>query len=174
MKQALEVTGTGSSLGYSVTSGYDNGLMRITLLTVKIGYAKGKGYYVLHVPIVVRRMLEVDFTATLTGGTVFNKTAYANLGKDAHVLESYGSSMTGLLTYTYNSAVGKRMEYGWDGYLADGGSMGATDKTLVFASSARPTATTPRGRSSRCSTALITTRNTITKSRTMLAFRAPR
>ena len=142
MKQALEVTGSGSSLGYSVTSGYDNGLMRITLLTVKIGYAKdsktgavNKGYYVLHVPIVVRRMLEVDFTATLTGGTVFNKTAYANLGKDAHVLESYGSSMTGLLTYTYNSAVGERMEYGWDGYLADGGSMGATNKSLVFASS---------------------------------------
>ena len=152
MKQALEVTGSGSSLGYSVTSGYDNGLMRITLLTVKIGYAKdsktgvvNKGYYVLHVPIVVRRMLEVDFTATLTGGTVFNKTAYANLGKDAHVLESYGSSMTGLLTYTYNSAVGERMEYGWDGYLADGGSMGATDKTLVFASSGEKNGNYPVG-----------------------------
>lgn len=145
MKQALEVTGSGSSLDYSVTSGYDNGLMRITLLTVKIGYAKDKGYYVLHVPIVVRRMLEVDFTATLTGGTVFNKTAYANLGKDAHVLESYGSSMTGLLTYTYNSAVGERMEYGWDGYLADGGSMGATNKTLVFASSGATNGNYPRG-----------------------------
>ena len=152
MKQALEVTGSGSSLGYSVTSGYDNGLMRITLLTVKIGYAKdsktgvvNKGYYVLHVPIVVRRMLEVDFTATLTGGTVFKKTAYANLGKDAHVLESYGSSMTGLLTYTYNSAVGERMEYGWDGYLADGGSMGATDKTLVFASSGEKNGNYPVG-----------------------------
>lgn len=145
MKQALEVTGSGSSLGYSVTSGYDNGLMRITLLTVKIGYAKDKGYYVLHVPIVVRRMLEVDFTATLTGGTVFNKTAYANLGKNAHVLESYGSSMTGLLTYTYNSAVGKRMEYGWDSYLADGGSMGATDKTLVFASSGEKNGNYPVG-----------------------------
>ena len=152
MKQALEVTGSGSSLGYSVTSGYDNGLMRITLLTVKIGYAKdsktgvvNKGYYVLHVPIVVRRMLEVDFTATLAGGTVFNKTAYANLGKDAHVLESYGSSMTGLLTYTYNSAVGERMEYGWDGYLADGGSMGATNKTLVFASSGATNGNYPRG-----------------------------
>lgn len=145
MKQALEVTGSGSSLGYSVTSGYDNGLMRVTLLTVKIGYAKDKGYYVLHVPIVVRRMLEVDFTATLTGGTVFNKTAYANLGMDAHVLESYGSSMTGLLTYTYNSAVGKRMEYGWDSYLADGGSMGATDKTLVFASSGEKNGNYPVG-----------------------------
>lgn len=145
MKQALEVTGSGSSLGYSVTSGYDNGLMRITLLTVKIGYAKDKGYYVLHVPIVVRRMLEVDFTATLTGGTVFNKTAYANLGKDAHVLESYGSSMTGLLTYTYNSAVGERMEYGWDSYLADGGSMGATNKTLAFASSGEKNGNYPRG-----------------------------
>ena len=145
MKQALEVTGSGSSLDYSVTSGYDNGLMRITLLTVKIGYAKDKGYYVLHVPIVVRRMLEVDFTATLTGGTVFNKTAYANLGKDAHVLESYGSSMTGLLTYTYNSAVGERMEYGWDGYLADGGSMGATNKTLVFASSGEANGNYPKG-----------------------------
>lgn len=152
MKQALEVTGSGSSLGYSVTSGYDNGLMRITLLTIKIGYAKdsktgvvNKGYYVLHVPIVVRRMLEVDFTATLTGGTVFNKTAYANLGKDAHVLESYGSSMTGLLTYAYNSAVGERMEYGWDGYLADGGSMGATNKTLVFASSGATNGNYPKG-----------------------------
>ena len=145
MKQALEVTGSGSSLDYSVTSGYDNGLMRITLLTVKIGYAKDKGYYVLHVPIVVRRMLEVDFTATLTGGTVFNKAAYANLGKNAHVLESYGSSMTGLLTYTYNSAVGEHMEYGWDSYLSDGGSMGATDKTLVFASSGEKNGNYPVG-----------------------------
>ena len=145
MKQALEVTGSGSSLGYSVTSGYDNGLMRITLLTVKIGYAKDRGYYVLHVPIVVRRMLEVDFTATLTGGTVFNKAAYANLGKNAHVLESYGSSMTGLLTYTYNSAVGEHMEYGWDSYLSDGGSMGATDKTLVFASSGEKNGNYPVG-----------------------------
>lgn len=145
IKQALEVTGSGSSLGYSVTSGYDNGLKRITLLTVKIGYAKDGGYYVLHVPIVVRRMLEVDFTATLASGTVFNKTAYASLGKDAHVLESYGSSMTGLLTYTYNSAVGERMEYGWDGYLADGGSMGATNKTLVFASSGESNGNYPKG-----------------------------
>lgn len=145
MKQALEVTGSESSLDYSVTSGYDNGLMRITLLTVKIGYAKDKGYYVLHVPIVVRRMLEVDFTATLTGGTVFNKAAYANLGKNAHVLESYGSSMTGLLTYTYNSAVGEHMEYGWDSYLSDGGSMGATDKTLVFASSGEKNGNYPVG-----------------------------
>ena len=145
MKQALEVTGSGSSLGYSVTSGYDNSLMRITLLTVKIGYAKDKGCYALHVPIVVRRMLEVDFTATLTSGTVFNKTAYADLGKNAHVLESYGSSMTGLLTYTYNSAVGERMEYGWDGYLADGGSMGATNKTFVFASSGATNGNYPKG-----------------------------
>ena len=53
--------------------------------------------------------------------------------------------MTGLLTYTYNSAVGERMEYGWDGYLADGGSMGATNKTLVFASSGEANGNYPMG-----------------------------
>lgn len=111
-KQALTVTGSGtSSLGYNVTSGYDNELMRITLLTVKIvaDSDASKGEYVLHVPIVVRRMLEVDFAATFVNGTAFSDSSYRGsdgnyLGANAHVLESYGNSMTGLLTYIYNSA----------------------------------------------------------------------
>ena len=152
-KQALTVTGSGtSSLGYNVTSGYDNELMRITLLTVKIA-ADGdasKGECVLHVPIVVRRMLEVDFAATFVNGTAFSDSSYRGsdgnyLGANAHVLESYGNSMTGLLTYTYNSAHGEATEYGWDSYLADGGSMGPTRKDLVFTSSGGNNGNYPAG-----------------------------
>ena len=152
-KQALTVTGSGtSSLGYNVTSGYDNELMRITLLTVKIAADSdaSKGEYVLHVPIVVRRMLEVDFAATFVNGTAFSDSSYRDsdgnyLGANAHVLESYGNSMTGFLTYTYNSAHGEATEYGWDSYLADGGSMGPTRKDLVFTSSGGNNGNYPAG-----------------------------
>ena len=60
--------------------------MRITLLTVEIAADSdaSKGEYVLNVPIVVRRMLEVDFAATFVNGTSFSDSSYR--GSDGNYL----------------------------------------------------------------------------------------
>lgn len=147
VKKALDVSGSGTAdLKYSVTSGYDNDLMRVSLLTVSISSkSDASEKYVLHVPIVVRRMLEVNFTATFADGTTFTDAAYENLGAGGHVLESFGSPMTGKLTYTYNMAVNDKTEYGWDSYLADGGAMTAANKDLVFDSQSGQSGRYPAG-----------------------------
>ena len=46
--------------------------------------------YNVMVPVVVRRMLELDFSATLSYGTNFQSSTYESL--ERHVLESFGSS----------------------------------------------------------------------------------
>ena len=40
--------------------------------------------------------------------------------------------MTGLLTWTYNSANGKEVDFGWDSYMAAGGSMKGLGKSILF------------------------------------------
>lgn len=115
---------------FSPSSDWDNGKGRFTLLTVTFTEA-GQSYNV-QVPIIVKRKLEIDFTATYDYGTKFKEKDYANLGKDAHVLTSFGEPMTGLLTWTYNSANGKEVDFGWDSYMAAGGSMKGLGKSILF------------------------------------------
>lgn len=100
------------------------------MLTVTFREAGGE--YKVHVPVIVRRILEIDYTATLNYGTVFKTSEYESLGTNAHILESFGNSVTALITYKYNSAFGASTEYGWDSYLAAGGSMGEADKSVSF------------------------------------------
>lgn len=117
---------------------YDNGENTFTLVTVTFKAAEGMTHKVM-VPVIVRRQLETTFVATLNRGTKFTESAY--IGHDrTRQLESYGSPTTALLTYTYNkgfddSKTGSQSyEYGWDTYLAAGGSMGPVNKTLKFVS----------------------------------------
>ena len=117
-------------MSFSPSSDWDNGKGRFTLLTVTFTEA-GQSYNV-QVPIIVKRKLEIDFTATYDYGTQFKEKDYANLGKDAHVLTSFGEPMTGLLTWTYNSANGKEVDFGWDSYMAAGGSMKGLGKSILF------------------------------------------
>ena len=105
---------------------YDNQKNRFTLLTVT--FAENGHEYHVQVPIIVRRVLEIDFTATLSYGTHFRADDYANL--TGHILDSFGNAMTGYLTYAYNSSLGEVSAFGWQNYVDAGG-----DVTQAFAKS---------------------------------------
>lgn len=128
---SLSVVGNGTiSMGFRASTSWDNEQHRFTLLTVTFSEAGQK--YKVQVPVMVKRMLEIDFTATYAYGTKFNPDDYSNLGEDSHVLSSSGESMAGYLTWTYNEANGSTTEYGWDTHLAGGGSMGPLNKSILF------------------------------------------
>lgn len=127
----LRVVNNGkSNMSFSPSSDWDNGKGRFTLLTVTFTEA-GQSYNV-QVPIIVKRKLEIDFTATYNYGTSFKEGDYAGLGDGAHVLTSFGEPMTGLFTWTYNSAKGTEVDFGWDSYMAAGGSMKGLGKSICF------------------------------------------
>ena len=123
-----------NKISFSTTTDYDNDRNRFTLLVVTFAEQdeSGNGHeYNLFVPVLVRRMLEVDFSATLSYGTNFRDTDYKTL--TSHVLESFGSSISGYLTYTYNSAKGIYTDYGWQSYIDAGGNVAESlDKALWF------------------------------------------
>lgn len=109
---------------------WDNEKGRFNLLTVT--FTEAEQSYKVQVPIIVKRKLEIDFSATYDYGTNFKESNYANLGDGAHVLTSFGEPMTGLLTWTYNSAKGTEVDFGWDSYMAAGGSMKGLGKSILF------------------------------------------
>ena len=111
-------------------SAWDNEKGRFNLLTVTFTEA-GQSYKV-QVPIIVKRMLEIDFTATFVEGSNFKSSNYSGRGADAHVLIGSGETMPGYLTWTYGQAYGKPTSYGWNTYLASGGSMGPLQKKIKF------------------------------------------
>ena len=127
--QALDVKGSGSSLSISANSNWDNGKGRFNLLTVTFTEA-GQSYMVM-VPIIVKRVFEINFTATYSEGSNFNSDDYSTK-YDRHVLISSGETMTGYLTWTYNKAYDQKAEYGWNTRLASGGDMRPLNKRIVF------------------------------------------
>ena len=127
--QALDVKGSGPSLSISANSNWDNGKGRFNLLTVTFTEA-GQSYRVM-VPIIVKRVLEINFTATYSEGSNFNSADYGTK-YDKHVLISSGEVMTGYLTWTYNKAYDQKTEYGWNTHLASGGDMRPLNKRIVF------------------------------------------
>ena len=117
---ALKVdTDSNGQISFTATTDYDNDKDRFVLLTVT--FAENGHSYNLLVPVLVRRMLEVDFTATLTHGTHFKSSDYNGL--TSHVLDSFDNTITGYLTYVYNSANGKYTDYGWQNYMDAGGDV---------------------------------------------------
>ncbi|WP_368157957.1 hypothetical protein [Collinsella aerofaciens] len=127
--QALDVKGSGSSLSIGANSNWDNGKGRFNLLTVTFTEA-GQSYRVM-VPIIVKRVLEINFTATYSEGSNFNSADYSTK-YDKHVLISSGETMTGYLTWTYNKAYAQETEYGWNTHLASGGDMRPLNKRIEF------------------------------------------
>lgn len=126
----LKVLNNGtSSMAFRASTDWDNERGRFTLLTVTFSEA-GQRYRV-QVPIIVKRMLEIDFTATYSEGANFKTADYANK-YDKHVLVSSGDTMTGYLTWTYGSAQAKPVAYGWNTLLEAGGSMGPLNKSITF------------------------------------------
>ena len=127
--KALDVKGSGSSLSISANTNWDNGKGRFNLLTVTFTEA-GQSYRVM-VPIIVKRVLEINFTATYSEGSNFSSADYGSK-YDKHVLISSGETMTGYLTWTYNKAYKQETEYGWNTHLASGGDMRPLKKRIVF------------------------------------------
>lgn len=133
----LKVLNNGtSSMVFRASTDWDNERGRFTLLTVTFSEA-GQSYRV-QVPIIVKRMLEIDFTATYSEGANFRAADFATQ-YDNHVLVSSGDTMTGYLTWTYGSARGEAVAYGWNTLLEAGGSMGPLNKSITFG------ATLPKG-----------------------------
>lgn len=127
--RALDVKGSGSSLSIGANSNWDNGKGRFNLLTVTFTEA-GQSYKVM-VPIIVKRVLEINFTATYSEGSNFNSADYSTK-YDKHVLISSGETMTGYLTWIYNKAYAQETEYGWNTHLASGGDMRPLNKRIEF------------------------------------------
>lgn len=126
----LKVLNNGtSSMVFRSSTDWDNERGRFTLLTVTFSEA-GQSYRV-QVPIIVKRMLEIDFTATYSEGANFKASDFESQ-YDKHVLVSSGDTMTGYLTWTYGSARGEAVAYGWNTLLEAGGSMGPLNKSITF------------------------------------------
>lgn len=138
-KPALEVkkNASGRISEFAATTEFDNTKSRFTLLTVTFKEIDERGaehIYNVQVPIIVRRMLEIGFTATLSSGTNYRATNYDLIEDKAHLLESTGNAFTAYLTYTYNSDdKGLYSEYGWNSYINAGGNVSqALDKSIDF------------------------------------------
>lgn len=144
---ALEVKhASGRISEFAATTEFDNTKSRFTLLTVtftEIDESDTAHEYKVQVPIVVRRMLEIGFTATLSAGTNYRATNYDLIKDDAHLLESTGNAFSAYLTYTYNSDdKGLYSEYGWNSYINAGGNVAeALNKSIDFQGSSLPAGT---------------------------------
>lgn len=131
---------------FAATTEFDNTKSRFTLLTVtftEIDESNVAHKYNVQVPIIVRRMLEIGFTATLSSGTNYRATNYNLIEDKAHLLESTGNAFTAYLTYTYNSDdKGLYSEYGWNSYINAGGNVSqALNKSIDFQGSSLPAGT---------------------------------
>ena len=135
---AKAFSGSGDSFETSFTN-YDSGNNQFELLTVTFtepynvnGLTSYK--YKLQVPIVVRRMLEVDFTATLKDSPSFKASDYEvyNDGFKPNITVGYGVSVSAMLTYTYNRAIGEPQTFGWQSHLDSGSFMGDPEQTIQF------------------------------------------
>lgn len=144
---ALEVKkASGRISEFAATTEFDNTKSRFTLLTVTFNEEDESGTdhkYNVQVPIIVRRMLEIGFTATLSSGTNYRATNYDLIEDNAHLLESTGNAFTAYLTYTYNSDdKGLYSEYGWNSYINAGGNVAeALNKSIDFQGSSLPAGT---------------------------------
>lgn len=131
---SLAVVNNGASdMQFRASRDWDNEKGRFTLLTVTFNDGANHTYKV-QVPIVVKRMLEINFAATYTYGTNYKSANYDSL--TGHVLTSAGDAMTGYLTWTYNKAGNSDTEYGWNTHLESGGSMKPLNKTIDFSGTA--------------------------------------
>ena len=145
---ALEVkkNASGRISEFAATTEFDNTKSRFTLLTVTFKEKDESGTehkYNVQIPIIVRRMLEIGFTATLSSGTNYCATNYDLIEDNAHLLESTGNAFTAYLTYTYNSDdKGQYSEYGWNSYINAGGNVAeALNKSIDFQGSSLPAGT---------------------------------
>lgn len=127
---SLVVSNNGSTnLSYAMGKTYDNGNDQFTLLTVT--FTSGAHTQVVYVPIIVRRIVEINFEATLSEESIFDASVYDSL--KAHVLVEYDANMTGYLSWTYNASKDENTEYDWQSYMDSGADLTrGFEKQIVF------------------------------------------
>ena len=113
---------------------FDNTRNRFTLVEASFTVTVNgeQRIYTVSVPVVVIRELQYNFMSTFSYGAEFHAETFQNL--KTHVLESTGNPFTAYLTYQYNHEEAKYVEYDWQSYMDDGGSMLNVDKVLSFSS----------------------------------------
>ncbi|MGM9959013.1 MAG: beta strand repeat-containing protein [Erysipelotrichaceae bacterium] len=130
---------------FTTTAQYDNQKDTFTLVTVTMTGYSASDKFVLHIPVIVRRMLQVDFMATMTSGTVFNKTDAFYSETKNHALASKGENITGYLTFHYNSNASDTANpasYDWQSYMEGGGDLlGYYKKTVNTGKDSLPAGT---------------------------------
>ena len=129
---------------FYATAQYDNQSDMFTLVSVtfKTTSTTSDNYArTYHIPVVVRRMLQVDFMATMVSGTVFNAAEME--GYKTHALASAGEEITGYLTFKYNSNLsGLPATYDWQSYMEGGANLlGYYQKTMDTGSANLPAGT---------------------------------
>ncbi len=121
-----------STGNFYATTQYDNQENMFTLVSVTFKSTDTNKSYsrTYDIPVVVRRMLQVDFTATMASGTVFNASEMESY--KTHALASVGEDITGYLTFRYNSnQSGVPATYDWQSYMEAGANLlGYYKKTL--------------------------------------------
>lgn len=115
---------------FYATAQYDNQNDMFTLVSVTFKTTSNNYTRTYHIPVIVRRMLQVDFMATMVSGTVFNAAEMD--GYKTHALASAGEEITGYLTFKYNSNLsGTPATYDWQSYMEGGADLlGYYKKTL--------------------------------------------
>ena len=129
---------------FYATAQYDNQSDMFTLVSVtfKTTSTTSDNYTrTYHIPVIVRRMLQVDFMATMVSGTVFNAAEME--GYKTHALASAGEEITGYLTFKYNSNLsGLPATYDWQSYMEGGANLlGYYQKTMDTGSANLPAGT---------------------------------
>lgn len=126
---SLIVKNSAGGITYSMGKDYDNDRKQFTLLTVT--FTAGTHTQTVYVPIVVRRIVEIDFCATLNDESIFASEPYDALKK--HVLIEYDADMTGYLSWIYNSSQNQAAEFDWQSFMESGADLTrGFDKTLIF------------------------------------------
>lgn len=129
-KTSLKKNGNGFETSFTV---FDSGNDRFELLIVT--FTEGDYSYEVRVPIVVRKMLEIDFTATLKDSPSFKKEdfeSYTVDGFNPNITTGYGTTTSALLTYVYDRAIGVNQDYGWTAHIDNAGYMGELGQTIKF------------------------------------------
>lgn len=128
-------SGTKQTLTYKdgnfyATAQYDNQNNTFTLVSVTFKTTSNNFKRTYHIPVVVRRMLQVDFMATMASGNVFNPSEMEEYR--THALASVGGEVTGYFTFKYNSNLsGTDANYDWKSYMEGGANLlGYYKKTL--------------------------------------------
>ncbi|MDY4834213.1 MAG: hypothetical protein SO181_03570 [Frisingicoccus sp.] len=126
---------------FYATAQYDNQNNMFTLVSVTFKTTANNYTRTYHIPVIVRRMLQVDFMATMVSGTVFNASEME--GYKTHALASAGEEITGYLTFKYNSNLsGIPATYDWQSYMEGGANLlGYYQKTMDTGSANLPAGT---------------------------------